>query len=74
MLRILKETPVPVVPLSLSGLWDSMSAQVSAGVAALAATFLAEDRFDRRHARVAPEQAEVVALRERVVELRGATR
>ena len=24
MLRILKETPVPVVPLALSGLWDSM--------------------------------------------------
>jgi 1-acyl-sn-glycerol-3-phosphate acyltransferase len=24
MLRILKETPVPVVPMSLSGLWDSM--------------------------------------------------
>ena len=24
MLRILKETPVPVVPMALSGLWDSM--------------------------------------------------
>jgi 1-acyl-sn-glycerol-3-phosphate acyltransferase len=24
MLRILKETPVPVVPIALSGLWDSM--------------------------------------------------
>jgi len=24
MLRVLKETPVPVVPLALSGLWDSM--------------------------------------------------
>ena len=24
MMRILKETPVPVVPMALTGLWDSM--------------------------------------------------
>ena len=75
MMRILKETPVPVVPMALSGLWDSMfSRKYKAGVEALAAALLAEDhvcgsaRRSRRNTRTCKRCVRAV------VELRGADR
>ncbi|MBM0103309.1 MFS transporter [Steroidobacter sp. S1-65] len=74
MMRILKETPVPVIPMSLSGLWDSMFSRKYKQV---------WKRWPRRFwARitlkvgeaVAPEHADVGTLRQRVVELRGPAR
>jgi 1-acyl-sn-glycerol-3-phosphate acyltransferase len=72
MMRILKETPVPVVPLALSGLWDSMFSRKYPAV---------WQRWPRRFwpkislsigPPVAAEVAEPAMLRERVMELRGA--
>jgi 1-acyl-sn-glycerol-3-phosphate acyltransferase len=72
MMRILKETPVPVVPLALSGLWDSMFSRKYGAL---------WQRWPRRFwpkislsigAPIAPAAAEIGVLRERVVELRGA--
>jgi 1-acyl-sn-glycerol-3-phosphate acyltransferase len=74
MLRILKETPVPVVPLSLSGLWDSMFSRKYRSV---------WQRWPRRFwpkislkagTPVQPQSANLDVLRARVVELRGAAR
>lgn len=74
MMRILKETPVPVVPMSLSGLWDSMFSRKYGRL---------WQRWPRRFwARItlrvgepiAPEQADVRDLRQRIVELRGSAR
>jgi 1-acyl-sn-glycerol-3-phosphate acyltransferase len=74
MMRILKDTPVPVVPMALSGLWDSMFSRKYKQV---------WKRLPRRFwpkitltvgAPVPPEQAEVNELRKRVMELRGAAR
>jgi 1-acyl-sn-glycerol-3-phosphate acyltransferase len=72
MMRILKETPVPVVPLALSGLWDSMFSRKYPAL---------WQRWPRRFwpkislaigAPIAPAAAELGMLRERVAELRGA--
>ena len=74
MMRILKETPVPVIPIALSGLWDSMFSRKYKAV---------WKRWPRRFwpkikMRVGtPIPAEAVTieeLRERVMELRGAER
>ena len=74
MLRILKETPVPVVPLSLSGLWDSMFSRKYPQV---------WQRWPRRFwakislkagMPVLPQAATLDLLRARVLELRGAQR
>lgn len=74
MMRILKETPVPIVPMSLSGLWDSMFSRKYKAV---------WKRWPRRFwakitlkvgALVAPEHAEIDGLRQRVLALRGAAR
>jgi len=74
MLRILKDTPVPVVPLSLSGLWDSMFSRKYPRI---------WQRWPRRFwprislkagAPVQPQSASLDVLRTRVVELRGAAR
>jgi 1-acyl-sn-glycerol-3-phosphate acyltransferase len=71
MMRILKETPVPVVPLALSGLWDSMFSRKYGAL---------WNRWPRRFwpkislsigTPIAPAGAEIGLLRERVVELRG---
>jgi len=71
MMRILKETPVPVVPMALSGLWDSMFSRKYPAV---------WKRWPRRFwpkitlrvgAPVAPHEATLEGLRERVVQLRG---
>jgi 1-acyl-sn-glycerol-3-phosphate acyltransferase len=74
MLRILKETPVPVVPLSLSGLWDSMLSRKYKSL---------WQRWPRRFwakitlkagEPVQPQAASLDVLRARVLELRGAAR
>ncbi len=74
MMRILKETPVPVVPLSLSGLWDSMFSRKYKRVwQRWPRRFLAKITL-KVGAPVPPEQAEIHDLRQRVMELRGAAR
>jgi 1-acyl-sn-glycerol-3-phosphate acyltransferase len=74
MMRILKETPVPVVPLALTGLWDSMFSRKYGQV---------WRRWPRRFwpkiglrvgAPIAPAQASLQTLREAVVTLRGSDR
>lgn len=74
MMRILEETPVPVVPLALSGLWDSMFSRKYKSL---------WQRWPRRFwpkimlqagAPIAPEDAHLDELRRRVVELRGAAK
>jgi 1-acyl-sn-glycerol-3-phosphate acyltransferase len=74
MMRILKETPVPVVPLSLSGLWDSMFSRKYRQVwQRWPRRFLAKITLKAGQP-VPAELAEVQDLRQRVVELRGAAR
>ena len=72
MMRILQETPVPVVPLALSGLWDSMFSRKYPAV---------WQRWPRRFwpkislcagEPIAADQADLPSLRERVIALRGA--
>jgi 1-acyl-sn-glycerol-3-phosphate acyltransferase len=72
MLRILKETPVPVIPIALSGLWDSMFSRKHKAV---------WKRWPRRFwpkikmrvgTPISPDAVTIDSLRERVVELRGA--
>jgi 1-acyl-sn-glycerol-3-phosphate acyltransferase len=74
MMRILKETPVPVVPMALTGLWDSMFSRKYRSV---------WKRWPRRFwpkiglrvgTPLAPERADLQSLRHAVVELRGADR
>ena len=74
MMRILKETPVPVVPMALTGLWDSMFSRKYGAV---------WRRCPRRFwpkiglllgPAIPPERAELQSLRQAVVELRGAAR
>ena len=74
MLRILQETPVPVVPMALTGLWDSMFSRKYGAV---------WRRWPRRFwpkiglllgPAIPPERAELQSLRQAVVELRGAAR
>jgi 1-acyl-sn-glycerol-3-phosphate acyltransferase len=72
MMRILDETPVPVIPLALSGLWDSMFSRKYGPV---------WNRWPRRiwakialnaGAAVQPADVKLEDLRQHVVELRGA--
>jgi 1-acyl-sn-glycerol-3-phosphate acyltransferase len=74
MMRILEETPVPVIPMALSGLWDSMFSRKYKQV---------WKRWPRRFwplitlkvgEPIAPEQADLQGLRQRVLELRGPAR
>lgn len=74
MMRILKETPVPVVPMALTGLWDSMFSRKYKSV---------WQRWPRRFwpkiglridTPIAPERADLQSLRQAVVELRSADR
>ncbi|WP_116808073.1 MFS transporter [Steroidobacter cummioxidans] len=72
MMRILNETPVPVVPLSLSGLWDSMFSRKYKQVwQRWPRRFLAKITL-RAGAPIPAERADLQSLRQRVVELRGA--
>jgi 1-acyl-sn-glycerol-3-phosphate acyltransferase len=72
MMRILKDTPVPVVPLALSGLWDSMFSRKYPAI---------WQRWPRRFwpkislsigTPIDATSAEPTMLRQRVAELRGA--
>jgi 1-acyl-sn-glycerol-3-phosphate acyltransferase len=72
MMRILKETPVPVIPLALSGLWDSMFSRKYPAL---------WQRWPRRFwpkislsagTPIPAAIAEPIMLRQRVMELRGA--
>jgi 1-acyl-sn-glycerol-3-phosphate acyltransferase len=74
MMRILRETPVPVVPLALSGLWDSMFSRKYGQM---------WRRWPRRFwpkigikagGPISAERADLGTLRHAVVELRGAAR
>jgi 1-acyl-sn-glycerol-3-phosphate acyltransferase len=71
MMRILKDTPVPIVPLALTGLWDSMFSRKYKSL---------WQRWPRRFwpkiglavgATIEPREATTDSLRERVVALRG---
>lgn len=71
MLRILKETPVKVVPMALTGLWDSMFSRKYPSI---------WQRWPRRiwakiglrvGTPIEPENADLETLRQRVLELRG---
>jgi len=71
MMRILKETPVPVVPLALSGLWDSMfSRKYGAAWKRWPRRFWPKIAL-RAGAPIAAEKVALVSLRETVVALRG---
>jgi 1-acyl-sn-glycerol-3-phosphate acyltransferase len=71
MMRILKETPVPVVPLALSGLWDSMfSRKYGAPWKRWPRRFWPKISL-RAAAALPAAQADTVSLREQVVALRG---
>jgi 1-acyl-sn-glycerol-3-phosphate acyltransferase len=74
MMRILKETPVPVVPLALTGLWDSMFSRKYGAW---------WRRWPRRiwpriglaaGAPIPAERADLQSMRQAVVELRGGAR
>jgi 1-acyl-sn-glycerol-3-phosphate acyltransferase len=74
MMRILKETPVPVVPLALTGLWDSMFSRKYGAL---------WRRWPRRfwpriglaaRAPIPAERADLQSMRQAVVELRGGAR
>lgn len=71
ILRILKETPVPVIPMALSGLWDSMFSRKYKAV---------WKRWPRRFwpkikltigEPISPDDAQLDTLRDKVAELRG---
>jgi 1-acyl-sn-glycerol-3-phosphate acyltransferase len=71
MLRILNETPVPVIPMALGGLWNSMFSRKYGPI---------WNRWPRRFwARITlrvgppipPQEANLELMRQRVVELRG---
>src|SRR5262245_50515478 len=70
MLRILRETPVPVIPLALSNLWGSMFSRFSkAPWKRLPRRYLAKIRLAVGDP-VPPEAATLEGLRERVLALR----
>jgi 1-acyl-sn-glycerol-3-phosphate acyltransferase len=74
MMRILAETPVPVVPLALSGLWDSMfSRKYKSPWTRWPRRFWPKITL-RAGAAVAACDADLADLRGRVAELRGAAR
>ena len=70
MMRILKETPVPVIPLGVSGLWDSMFSRKYATWKRWPRRFLPKITLTIG-APIPPEQADLNNLRQHVVELRG---
>ena len=74
MLRILRDTPVPVIPMALSGLWGSMFSRAHRAVwQRLPRRLFA--RIDLRiGAPVAPEAVDLAQLREQVLLLRGERR
>lgn len=68
--KILKETPVPVIPMALSGLWGSFFSHYGGGL------FKTPNRFWSRvkitaAAPIEAAEATVLMLQDRVIELRG---
>jgi 1-acyl-sn-glycerol-3-phosphate acyltransferase len=74
MMRILKETPVPVVPLALTGLWDSMFSRKYGRCGAVGRGASGRRSVSRVGAPILPERASLQTLREAVVTLRGSDR
>ncbi|MFO1425970.1 MAG: 1-acyl-sn-glycerol-3-phosphate acyltransferase [Steroidobacteraceae bacterium] len=74
MLRILRETPVPVVPMALSGLWGSMFSRAYKAVWQRLPRRLFARIELRVGAPIAPEDAELATLQARVLALRGERR
>jgi 1-acyl-sn-glycerol-3-phosphate acyltransferase len=74
MMRILKETPVPVVPMALTGLWDSMFSRKYKAVWKRVPRRFWPKIGLRVGPAIAPQDASIDVLRARVVELRGAHR
>jgi 1-acyl-sn-glycerol-3-phosphate acyltransferase len=74
MMRILKETPVPVIPMALSGLWDSMfSRKYGAAWRRWPRRFWPKIRLNIGQP-IPTERVQLEVLRARVMELRGANR
>jgi 1-acyl-sn-glycerol-3-phosphate acyltransferase len=73
MMKILKETPVPVVPLAISGLWGSMFSRFETATwRRLPRKLLARITLTAG-ASIAPSDVTPERLRVRIAELRGAT-
>lgn len=71
MLRILKETPVPVIPMALSGLWNSMfSRKYKAVWKRWPRRFLPKITLNVGEP-VPPEDVQLDTLRSKVIQLRG---
>ena len=69
--RIVAETPVPVVPVALSGLWGSFFSREGAGAFRRRRGRIWSRVDIRAGAPVAPEQVDADDLRQRVLALRG---
>jgi 1-acyl-sn-glycerol-3-phosphate acyltransferase len=74
MMRILEETPVPVVPLAVSGLWGSMFSRYEKTVVLRAPRKLFARITLRAGPPLAPESVQPESLRERTLALRGSAR
>jgi len=72
MTRILTETPVPVVPMAISGLWASMFSRAEKVIWRRLPRRLFARIVVSAGAPVAPGLAEPAAMRETVLALRGA--
>jgi 1-acyl-sn-glycerol-3-phosphate acyltransferase len=71
LMRILQETPVPVIPVGLSGLWDSIFSRAKGGLVGRAFRELRRRVGLVVGPAVAPEAVELPALAETVRALRG---
>lgn len=72
MTRIVTETPVPVVPLAISGLWASMFSRKEKNLLRLVPRKLFARIILSAGPAIAPENAAPAAMHERVATLRGA--
>jgi 1-acyl-sn-glycerol-3-phosphate acyltransferase len=71
MTRIITETPVPVVPMALSGLWTSMFSRAEKAIWRRLPRKLFSGITVSAGPPVAPELAAPEAMREKVLTLRG---
>lgn len=71
MMRILEETPVPVVPMALTGLWDSMFSRKYPTLWQRRPRRLWPKIGLRVGAPIDPADADLQTMRQRVMELRG---
>ena len=72
--RIVQETPVPVVPLALSGLWGSFFSRSYEGKAMRRLRGIFSHIALRAAPPVPPEQASLPALQATVLAMRGTRR